>query len=642
MRHTWWLALLAMALPSLAHAQAGNTVMFHGTGAPTGTCAYIFLYTDDATGNLWNCKTGVWSQAGSGGGGGSPGTTPNQSAWYVSRNCGSQTNCTTIKGDGRYVVDATSNSSTTITCPNNDCNFTQADVGKKVWATTQGSGVGIGYLIYTTYVCPVTTISTVNSAQSITVGTTCTASGTANVALYWATDDGTALSGLDATVGCSAVYLPDAGIPGNFILTSQPFLVTAPSASVCNQQITTSVGAPAPALIGTGFGASQTVLMISPDFVWANCKAISGASQNVCIGGTARSIANLQILGSGLTSATNANCSTNKIVLSAAPVSSVIYGVDVAGICPGATGMRGIELNSADENLDLGGAQEVGAVACAVHGTISGVVFREDDCHNLNVSGGNGLVVDAGSQASDFGTFIQSAALINGTFTSYGTHFVEGNAAASAVVVGTGGTWFSYGDFIGTDTAFTAPTNAVQIGTGGQVQLANTNIKASGNSIINTSSGTVISLGGNKLQALPLAGSTGKWTGVGVLTGTCRGTATSSATLGLYLLGQNATANCTSTTVNLGQMVTIVPLSGSVFGLAVSAGTGCKSGNTCVFTVLKNGSATTLTCSMVGPASSCFDNSHFDIPTAGDTYSVQFTTGATETLANVTATLLAW
>lgn len=555
--------------------------------------------------------------------------------------CGSNASCTQIKGDLKYVVDATSNSTTTVTCP--DCNFTQADVGKTFWATTQGTGAGVGYLIYTTYVCPITTIASVTNATTIVLNLACTASGTGNVAAYWGTKDGAALAALDAAIGCAVVHVP----AGVFILDDQPFLVNPPAAGasgcggpVLTSGITSSVGTPAPALVGDGFGASQSFLVISPDFNWTNCKAITGASLNVCIGGTARTLANLQIWGTGLTSASNSTgCSgaANKILVSASPTSSTIYGVDVSGVCPGASGMRGVELNSFDENFDLGGVQEVGSVACAAHGA-SSLVFREDDCLNANVAGGLGLVIDSGAQAMDLGSYPMTATQVSGTLQTRGSHLQGGITCLS------GGSFISITDFIGVDGA--SPGDGLTVNSGCTAQLFSSRLGGT-SSIKNL--GTVISLGGNKLSSVPDATSTGVWLGTGVLSGTCRGTASSSSTLGLYGLGQNSTPACTSTTVNQGAAVQAVPISGSVFTLVVTAGTGCKSGNTCVFTLMKNNAAnpsapvaTTLTCSMVGPAATCSDFAHFDIPAIGDTYSVQFTTGATETLANVTATVLAW
>jgi methionine aminopeptidase len=72
-------------------------------------------------------------------------------------------------------------------------------------------------------------------------------------------------------------------------------------------------------------------------------------------------------------------------------------------------------------------------------------------------------------------------------------------------------------------------------------------------------------------------------------------------------------------------------------GVAVSvAGTTANSG---VFTVLKNGSTTTITCT-VGTNTSCSDSSHFITVSDGDIISVQFTTQAAETLAGAKAYVL--
>lgn len=238
----------------------------------------------------------------------------------------------------------------------------------------------------------------------------------------------------------------------------------------------------------------------------------------------------------------------------------------------------------------------------------------------------------------DIGSYPVSVATVGGQLNSRGTHFVAGNSGSSPITVT--GTWISYGDYVGTDSGFGTPTSALVIN-GGSVQSANSVFGL--NQSISNQGGKFVSLGGNKtISTNGTSLSTSTWYGPDVFVGTCRGTASSSATLGLYGMGQFATTACTSTTTNLGRIVTTVPLSGFVHDLQVNAGTGCKSGNTCVFTLLKNGSATALTCSMTAGAAFCQDVAHNDVPAAGDTYSIQFTTGATETLANVTATLLVW
>lgn len=57
------LLLMLSLLPTVALAQ-GNTVTTHGTGAPTAGCVFIRFYVDDSTGDLYNCKLGVWNLVG--------------------------------------------------------------------------------------------------------------------------------------------------------------------------------------------------------------------------------------------------------------------------------------------------------------------------------------------------------------------------------------------------------------------------------------------------------------------------------------------------------------------------------------------------------------------------------------------------
>lgn len=644
------IALAVLLIPTAARAQVNPFTT--GSGAPSGSCTSSQIYLDTTGHVLYTCNNGAWVSMGSlpnptGGSVSLPTTlTPSVGTWRVARACGTQTNCTQVFWDGHYVIDATSNSTTTVTCP--DCNFTSNDafgqpiakVGQKVWGTTKGTIPGIDFLIFTTTVCPVTTIASINSATSITLNSACTASGTANVALYWGDDDGAALHGLDATVGCAAVQFPDGGPNGEFGLDSRGFFTTAPTG--CNQQITTSIGTPAPYMQGTGFGASQTQIMITPDATWSDAKACTGASENVFIGCTLRGAANIQFLGSGLTSASNANCANgaNTIVFSASPASSVINGVDMAGICPGESGMRGIEVNSFDENFELGGVQEVGTVACAAHGA-SSIVFREDDCLDYDVTGGLGLIVDAGAQMIDFGTYPYAGVVINGKLTSYSTHFTRPTTAAGnfSVVCNSGGIWISYGDYVGVDTlGLTSPPGAAQINSGCQHQTTNSIYTGTATGL--TNNGSVISNGGNTMTTLAPSG-TGVWSGPDVITGTCQGTPTASSTLFLFGAGQTTTQNCTVTTEAGGYVVQKVPLSGSVFGLKVTAVTS----GTATFNVIKchagTCAATTLTCAL-SASTNCMDTAHFDIPVVGDTYAIEEVTGASGNPVNVTASLLAW
>lgn len=62
--------LLLLLAPAACFAQQGNTVSITGSGAPTGSCSYIFRYIDSSAGTEYNCKAGAWNSVGGGGGGG--------------------------------------------------------------------------------------------------------------------------------------------------------------------------------------------------------------------------------------------------------------------------------------------------------------------------------------------------------------------------------------------------------------------------------------------------------------------------------------------------------------------------------------------------------------------------------------------
>ena len=117
--------------------------------------------------------------------------------------------------------------------------------------------------------------------------------------------------------------------------------------------------------------------------------------------------------------------------------------------------------------------------------------------------------------------------------------------------------------------------------------------------------------------------------------GTCTGTATASSTLGMYGTGPNeTTTTCTSTTIGAG---TAVPGgSRTLAHLFVTAGTGGVNASSGVVTVLRNGSTTTITCTL-GTGTACNDFIHSVAVSDGDLISLQFTTQAAETLANVKA-----
>jgi hypothetical protein len=122
------------------------------------------------------------------------------------------------------------------------------------------------------------------------------------------------------------------------------------------------------------------------------------------------------------------------------------------------------------------------------------------------------------------------------------------------------------------------------------------------------------------------------------INGACTGTVGAAATLGLYGTGPNVTVTtCAAPPVGSG-----IPMTGprTLNNLVVTVGTGGTNASSGVVTVLKNGGATTITCTL-GTGTFCQDGLHSVSVVAGDLISIQFTTQAADTLANVKA-FAAW
>lgn len=566
-------------------------------------------------------------------GGGSLSLPTTLNATVISPNC-SGTGCLQISASAfaQVVTDATTTSgSSTITCPNSDCNFASTDVGKTVWATTPGTGVGVGFMTFTQYACPISTIATVNSAQSITLAATndCIANQTANAILIWGTKEGAALHTLDGSgATCATIYAPS----NTSLLIDQAEFITLPSCATGG--LSSGTGVPNRSLIappGTNF-----TLIPTPDFNYATCTGGSGS--NVCIGSGLAQMQNVLVWGTGLqagSSPNNTNCSNfaNKIGVQMSANAGYMFAMDVAGWCPGATGAIGVSLNSTDEQWNEGGAQESGIIACDTTG--KSIQTFNLDCLNTDVTGGIGLQVESGAQQTDTATSPYVGANVIGTLISRGTTFVA-MSGLGAVAVQSGGLFMPDRDFVG--STFPNGTTSLVMFSGSTTQAINTQFGANAAATAITGSGTFNDIGGNKVTQGLVNVQTGvNFRGAQVLNGSCTGTVTSAATVGLYNAGQNAATTCTSTTVNLGR---IMGSAGTLEGLVCNAGTGGnQTADACK--VLKNGVATTLTCSLNG-VTFCTDNSHTTAYAYGDNISIEVVAGTSTTLANVTASVLTW
>jgi hypothetical protein len=138
------------------------------------------------------------------------------------------------------------------------------------------------------------------------------------------------------------------------------------------------------------------------------------------------------------------------------------------------------------------------------------------------------------------------------------------------------------------------------------------------------------------------SGTAGSFIPQRVVNGSCTGTVTALLTTGgLYGTGGQATpttTTCTLTTPGAG-----IPMdhAGTLYVLQVLAGTAGTNSSSGAFTVLKNGVTTALTCT-VGTGTSCLDGTHTVSFVAGDLISIEYTSQAADTLANIKASVGAY
>lgn len=547
-----------------------------------------------------------------------------------------------VLADGQARFDALfTNGSAIVTCA--DCHFlTTAKQGQIVWGNScQGAVNGCGGASHNTSVTvlPQGTIASIDSDTQIhsTATANASAAGTATQLIIWGDDDTTAL----ANAVTAATGTP--GACKTLQLSVGLMLVQSGignSAYTCQLNIT---GGPTESFQVAGYGQVNTVLVPTPNFNFATCTGLS-SSCFFGVGGT-------QYFNFGIWGAENSSCGGGQ-----SGKSAMVWGTDnrflnveIAGWCAAqASGFAGITTNG-------------------TFGSAPGASFL-----TLDGAGSKSLVVGASFFPLSY-SFVGNCGdvcvtITGGAFESTGN--VYGPVPATSTCGGAGFPCIinnSAGILQSTNDALYSLTNVNQmagIRSVGTTYLTNDSLYAGGG--VNTkafnvlggtlhaslsefggsttdialSSGTYDDLGGNKLVTSgKVFMNTGAvtLTGVGSLRGSCSGVATASSTLGFYGLGEHTALTCTSTTVSLGP---VMSKSGTVYALNVTAGTGGVNASSGVVTVLKNGGATTMTCTL-GTGTSCIDTTHTFTYVNGDVISAQFTTQVADTLANVKVQLYA-
>ena len=596
--------------------------------------------------------------------------------------CSPTANCFSTPANTRQISDASiTNGSTTVTSAG-QANWTQADVGKRIWAFTTcatdpatQSGAIIGSAV-------ATTIASVQSATSITLSTAATGTQANTACVIFGSPDDTGFSNIETAMLASG-SCPKEVLPlGNMMWTSWHFGINP---GTCTRQGWVQ-GA---TIFGGGFtiegqGYGQSVIYLDPLISFTGCTLGAALDVTTVSGGSACMIVppqgvwkNFHISGGGNT---RNGLTTNKNLIQAG-YDAVFEDMYFTNFGASDNNLIGLYVS---ENFAGGGNFGVyGGMPFECRNTIfdgwgstnvkldpgqlkmQGCSFQDSNGGNAQFVGGiwlngtNSSIDSAGKNYffggtlnTNFMSYVKS--VCNGCVMRFAgsdqfwTNGTVNPTVAIETAVNPGTVYVEKSNFV-----MTAPSPmqnvGVDLGVAGSkayIRDSTFNLTANGN-WINTVAGTsVFDLGGNIITAgTTIQSGAGVWTGAGSyipyqgVTGTCTGVATAASTLGLYGTGPNVTATtCTSTTVGTG-----IPMnhSGTISALQVTttaAGVNASSG---VFTVLKNGVATTVTCT-VGTGTNCADGTHTASFVSGDLISIQFTTQTAETLAGIKAIVSAW
>jgi hypothetical protein len=589
-----------------------------------------------------------------------------------------------VIGEGHASMGATwSNASSTVNCATG-CGFlTNAKVGQIVFGTNL---TGNGFTSQSVIWLPQGTISQVNSDTQITVSTTTTNACTVGqCTLVWGDDETTPLANATAAAvaACTVLQLPSAN-PENsgpaIMLTQSATFGSATGKGCPNIQGGGALSPTGGMQVGfgvSGGGFNASIVGITPNFSSASCTL--GTSGAACFFGEGDGLKMNAFSIQGFGNSQPGAGFANKIGVEIDEANNSYNNDMYFGFWGAATGANGLGIgiefvgggsqnkHFAEDGFGqvgikaINGSQQGGLIFWNMTGADNGfVAFYDAMTNNAVTIVGGGFCCVASNNTSGIEVSANSGGAGTAVIHMYGTQFCY-PTVTNSVVLSTGytvtqaGTTTGSGTIYLTDGCIDSALNTtfqgadLLIGSASNVNavhLKNTTVKSE----TNNASTFLVNLGSSAGTLFDDGGNTYTTTGVGLfatgagairslgpsVSGSCTGVGTAASTLGLYGTGPNVSlTTCTSTTIGSG---TVQQAAGTLWGLiatATAAGTNASSG---VVTVLKNGGATALTCT-IGTTTRCVDGTHSVSYVAGDLISLQFTTQAADTLAGVKASV---
>ncbi len=531
---------------------------------------------------------------------------------------------------GFYTSTATiTNGSPTITTGTNDPACVQAtQAGWAIFGVKYPGTSGFG-LISNPLAMAEGTISSC-TAHSITSSTNgnAGASGIANNILVWGPIVDTQLAAAEAaafttTGNCTTLLLAN----GPMLVHGAHFLTIS-----CTSLLDSSLNDTGATILGWSYRTS--LIVPTPNFSFTGCTWTSAAACFGMVGGTYYHDWGVWGGDNGGVGLTNTNA-----VISMNNTDQQISNFYLGGWMSDDQNFIGLNVGSSAGQYPITVIEDAaGGVGCQVAGAVFvnfvGTFCGDNKFRTLRLlTGGANQHVRSFGSVFGFTAGATNIELQSGTiWDSYGDSSVP--HAASADIQVEAGAVLNLDGWI-SETSFGTPNQTLWVN-GGTVHAINSQFGGSVNCMTVDTSGIFDDEGGNTCVPgnISLAAGANTMKGRGALSGACTGVVTSATTVGLYSLGQFTTSTCVTAAVGLGR---VMNYSGSIYGLSCTATAGNQATDAC--TVVKNGAAQTMTCSLNGVAS-CVDVTagHVVAFVPGDIISIEVIGGALTTLANVKGT----
>jgi hypothetical protein len=526
-----------------------------------------------------------------------------------------------LSGDGKYATDATTNIGSPDVSSTAQQTCSLSDIGQRIFALPSGGGA---YSLGSTIKLPTVLSCTSPTTWHTDTNASANIVGTGQLLIAHLQTAQLKAARLAAIAANKTLRIPC----GIFLIDSPPFLY-GPATVPANQAFGIS-----------GCNETGTWFVTAPTFDYATFGAYFFFNLNTINYITPATPVQFQqeVLEQFAVTNLNGNIPgpANKTAI-AVPALWRIRDVDFTGFI-GSANIQSLVHGPDEGTLDHVNIQwcQCSGAGCLQIGTFETVI---GPIMAFNI-GPVALVTTSGRHATWLGGLVEglsSAAtpinVVGGDLAIYGLQIFGGGATNAYIQV---------------DGTSKVTVNSSSFNCGGDVcekvlaggELHNQDVNFSGSTgVIINNAGTVISGGGNRGYSAGTITNTGNWIvqNGNQTRGSCTGVVgAGGGTFGLYGTGANVVlTTCTSALVGTGNIAPAGTLQ-HLFVTATAAGN--NAGTSGVFTVLVNGAASTITCT-VGTGTSCSDTTHAVTLSAGNLVSLQFSSPAGDTLAGLNSSV---